>query len=584
LTQAARHNHAFVRGLLAAIMMLIAWVMAPGTARANAEINLRPHLCSVPPPAERAAQGRPRSSACEPVLKDRANAWTWVRLDNPRRLDPLPAGWHLLLPHRNIDSLRVVMTYRDGTEDRLARSNGALAVDWSPLGHASLRSPRPGTDVAALAIGYRSNKPGSALRYVTSVPGPVFERRASNFHLVIGLFLGTVGSALVYNLFIGAGRRHTFQRIYIVWGTLALLNGLLASGALAELWPGLSGPAGILANKLVLAALFASGTLFLLALIEDDILPSAMVRLGVATALAIGATGPLAMVEAWLPSGSVGKLTTLFTAANILVVAVVAMVAARRGSRAVWFYLAGWSPLLVFAMVLVAYEVGRVEHSQLIDLGGLLAISFESLVLSLAIADRFRRLQSQTEALERAQLAAGVDRAVLQKIANTDQLTGLGNRRVFDNAFEAAQRGEIDRLALILIDIDNFKDRLGHDGGDDILVSVAQHIRANVRAQDIVARLGGDEFAILLKGSDAHHVDRIVTELLAVQSRATPSPAGKVTFSVGAALFPDDSDDISQLYKNADLALYEAKRLGRARARRYSPVLSSRDQQRLLLS
>jgi GGDEF domain-containing protein len=57
-----------------------------------------------------------------------------------------------------------------------------------------------------------------------------------------------------------------------------------------------------------------------------------------------------------------------------------------------------------------------------------------------------------------------------------------------------------------------------------------------------------------------------------------------VTFSVGAALFPDDSDDISQLYKNADLALYEAKRLGRARARRYSPVLSSRDQQRLLLS
>jgi hypothetical protein len=238
LTQAARHNHAFVRGLGAAIMMLIAWVMAPGTARANAEISLRPHLCSVPPPAERAAQGRPRSSACEPVLKDRANAWTWVRLDNPRRLDPLPAGWHLLLPHRNIDSLRVVMTYRDGTEDRLARSNGALAVDWSPLGHASLRSPRPGTDVAALAIGYRSNKPGSALRYVTSVPGPVFERRASNFHLVIGLFLGTVGSALVYNLFIGAGRRHTFQRIYIVWGTLALLNGLLASGALAELWPG----------------------------------------------------------------------------------------------------------------------------------------------------------------------------------------------------------------------------------------------------------------------------------------------------------------------------------------------------------
>lgn len=438
--------------------------------------------------------------------------------------------------------------------------------------------------MATLVIGYKSNKANSALRYAKALPAPLFDRHAANFHLVIGLFLGTVGSALIYNLFIGAGLRHSFQRIYIVWSILALLNGLLAAGALNALWPALAGPAGILANKLVLAALFASGTLFLVALIEEKLLPPAVVRLAVVTAFAIGATGPLAALEPWLPFGIVGALTTVLTACNIAVIMAVAAVAARRGSRAVWFYLAGWSPILIFGLVLVGYEAGALPHSQIMDIGGLLAISFESVVLSLAIADRFRRLQHERDELERAQHVAAVDRAALQKVADTDQLTGLSNRRAFDEAFEAAKRGEIDRLALILIDVDYFKginDRLGHEAGDDLLAAVAQHLQASVRANDVVARLGGDEFAILLKGAQAQHVDQIIKELLAVQRHAAPSAVGEVTFSVGAALFPEDGDDPAQLYKNADLALYEAKRLGRARSQRYSPVLRSRDQHRL---
>jgi len=570
-----------------ASLAVIVGALASNTASANGPIDLRPHLCSAVPPDAGASQARQRHSTCGPVLAHNENSWTWVRLDDPRRLEGLAGGWHLLLPHRQLDAILVVITYRDGTVERIGRLNGALSVDWSPAGHASFVSSRAGSDVVALMIGYRSKNARSTLKYVKVASAPLFSHYAANFQLVVGLFLGAVGSALIYNLFIGVGARYAFQRVYTAWCILALMNGLLASGVLNGLWPALAGPVGILANKFVLAMLFACGTWFLLALLEDGILPRALVRIGVFAAVAIGATGPLAVIETVLPFGFVGQLTTLFTAINIVVVASIAVVAALRRSRTVWFYLAGWTPILIFGFLLVAYDVGVLAHSQLMDVGGMLAIAFESVVLSLAIADRFRLLQRERDELERAQHMAEADRAALQNVADTDQLTGLSNRRVFDETLAAARQGEIEKLALILIDVDRFKgvnDRFGHEAGDELLTQIAQQLSSNVRANDVVARLGGDEFAILLKGEDARHLDQIIKGLLAAQRHAAPSARGEVTFSIGAALFPDDDTNSARLYKNADLALYEAKRLGRARSHRYSPRLRSHDERRLSLA
>lgn len=331
----AERKYVSFRRILLAVLMIIGWLLSPSVVSAKAIINLRPHLCLALQPGEHLKQEQPSTSSCNPVWSDRANRWTRVQLDDPRRLDPLPAGWHMLLPHRNLDGVMVVIKYRDGKVERLTRPNGALSVDWSPGGHARFAPSRRGTDVASLSISYKSNRASSTIRYVKAVPAHIFEAHAANFNLVVGLFLGTVGSALIYNLFIGAGRRRTFQRIYIVWSILALLNGLLASGGLNELWPALAEPTGVLANKVVLAALFASGTLFFLALIEKDVLPQALIRLGLANALAMAATGPLWAIEPWMPFDTVGKLATLFTACNIAFIAAAASVAARGGSRAV---------------------------------------------------------------------------------------------------------------------------------------------------------------------------------------------------------------------------------------------------------
>jgi hypothetical protein len=383
--------------------MLVICMAVPGIASAQASIDLRPHLCSAPQPGKGSVAASSRAGDCDKALEAGSDGWVRSQLDDPRRLDALPAGWHLLLPHRQLDSVTVVITYRDGTNTRLARLDGALSVDWSPAGHAYFVSPRPGRDVVGVAVSYRAKSGRSALRYAKAVPAPVYERRVANFHLVVGLFLGTVGSALIYNLFVGVGGRYAFHRIYLVWGFLALLNGLLASGFLEPIWPALGGPAGIQANKLVLAALFACGTLFLVALIEPRILPRALIRLGVAASAAMAASGLAGAMETPLPAELARQVTSAVTALNMVVVVAVTVVAARRGSRAIWFYLAGWSPILIFGLLIIAYDMGVLPHSQLMDLGGMLAIAFESVILSLAIADRFRNLRRDRDDLERKQ-------------------------------------------------------------------------------------------------------------------------------------------------------------------------------------
>lgn len=569
------------RAVVIATLLSLYWVIGHTAASANTSVNLRPHLCFAPV-AEPGPHVKPQSVDCEGAPETSATGWTWSRLDDPRRLDALAAGWHLLLPHRKLDAVAVRITYRDGDTKRLVRLGGALAVDWSDQGHAYFVSPEAGRDVAVLDIGFRSKSGNSALRYVEAVSADTYARRAANFRLVVGFFIGTVGSALMYNLLIGAGMRPRFQCIYIIWSALALVNGLFVSGLLDAVWPPLTGEFGVSANKLAVAGLHASGTLFLLALVEPGILPSRILQLGRASAMMMALTGLIAVVE-WTHSiGLAGLLTPIFTVLNLVVIAAVAIVAVRRKSRVIWFYLLGWSPILVYGLFIVGHELRVVAFSEMLELGGMLAVAFESVVLSLAIADRFRHLQRDRNTFERAQHRAQAERAALQRVADTDQLTGLSNRRVFETTLEAAKRGEIDRLALILVDVDHFKsvnDRLGHEEGDELLCDVANQLRASVRGSDILVRLGGDEFAILVKGADARYVDHIIDGLVDVQRRAAPSAAGPVTFSIGAALLPDDDHDPERLYKNADLALYEAKRLGRARSHRYAPSLRSRDKE-----
>ncbi|MDG9875667.1 diguanylate cyclase [Pseudomonas juntendi] len=154
--------------------------------------------------------------------------------------------------------------------------------------------------------------------------------------------------------------------------------------------------------------------------------------------------------------------------------------------------------------------------------------------------------------------------------ASHDSLTGLPNRAFFEGRLSRSVRNaasQQDHMALLFLDSDHFKqinDTLGHAVGDEVLISVAERLRAQLREHDLVARLGGDEFAVLLTPlqtrRDAEHIaEKIVASMkLPVQLDSGRSVATSV--SVGIAYYPEDGADPASLLSAADAAMYQAKR------------------------
>ncbi len=160
----------------------------------------------------------------------------------------------------------------------------------------------------------------------------------------------------------------------------------------------------------------------------------------------------------------------------------------------------------------------------------------------------------------------------IRQLAHYDGLTGLPNRSLFferlGQALAQAQR-YAHQLGLLFVDLDGFKpvnDVHGHDVGDLVLKEVARRFQQCVRASDTVARIGGDEFVVLLPEVDGKSGIRSVAgKLLRVLDEPirVMDVSCVIGCSIGAALFPDHARDVDQLVKQADTAMYEAKRAGK---------------------
>jgi len=167
----------------------------------------------------------------------------------------------------------------------------------------------------------------------------------------------------------------------------------------------------------------------------------------------------------------------------------------------------------------------------------------------------------------------------LQVLSLTDGLTGLANRRRFDEAL-AEEWGRFRRsgqpFALLLLDIDLFKhynDRFGHQAGDDCLRAVAGVLRQSARRPgDLAARYGGEEMVLIVPNAEAREAESMAGNIRrAVEALGLPnpdSPMGRLTVSIGVAVIGrDEFGDPGELLRAADAAMYEAKRAGRGRVR-----------------
>jgi diguanylate cyclase (GGDEF)-like protein/PAS domain S-box-containing protein len=160
----------------------------------------------------------------------------------------------------------------------------------------------------------------------------------------------------------------------------------------------------------------------------------------------------------------------------------------------------------------------------------------------------------------------------LSWLAEHDSLTGLFNRRRFQQDLEQAiaiSRRYKRPGAILFVDLDQFKyinDTKGHQSGDALLKTVASNLSRLIRDTDVIARLGGDEFGILLRETNMDGAIRVSTDINAMLSRVAFTMEGrahKISASIGITLFPEHGTDPHDLLAYADLAMYQAKELGR---------------------
>jgi diguanylate cyclase (GGDEF)-like protein len=179
----------------------------------------------------------------------------------------------------------------------------------------------------------------------------------------------------------------------------------------------------------------------------------------------------------------------------------------------------------------------------------------------------------------------------------TDELTGLANRRALSEALAsdgaagdgaAVQRwsGWTDRIALLLVDLDSFKDineALGHEVGDQVLAEVGSRLRSALRSPQLIARLGGDEFAVVLPGASRESATRVAESLCAVLAEPVERDGHRlhVRASVGVATCLIPHDEPEDLLRQADVALNRAKAVGTS-LEVYDPARDLRTAQRLL--
>ncbi len=412
------------------------------------------------------------------------------------------------------------------------------------------------------------------------------ERMASISLLFIGIFISLAAANVFVFLFVR-------EKTYVIYSAMMLSNALFAAcyvhgSAWRWLWPFAS-----LADTPVQGSVIILEAIALLAFARTFLGTARLVpradRMATWSCSALIAIA--ALVCYVIPSAHVGPLAigrTIFLLSVVAFVVIVfwlGLAALRAGSVVARFFVASNGVVTLTAALVALANLTRHDAGTTANYAALMAgQALEGWLLFGALAYRLRRVigghtdEQQRRRVAQAELVAQAQALLeTQRLATTDALTGIGNRRNFDETLEREWERcarAVAPLSLLLLDIDCFKlfnDRYGHVEGDACLHRVAQAVRSCVkRPTDLCARYGGEEFAVILGNTEAAGARAIAEEIAqAVRALAIPhegSQAGCVSVSIGAAtVVPAPVIAASSLVTQADAALYQAKKEGRNR-------------------
>ncbi len=455
------------------------------------------------------------------------------------------------------DGQRIVFHYADGTTAETGYTS-KTAARFMSIG-AIFEIPVPPRSAALDGVYIETNRSAN-WRGVVMGAHLMPRSEAARLHgWLIGLYAGFAGlslALLAYNFALWRALHHPFQLAYCAMVGAMMGYTFTASGAALLAIDGLANNDRLRINYVLLTLAGLAGLRFIIEFFGRDIFSERLLR-----TIQIYSRSALVVALAFaVLAPTLGRLLDrLYFINGVILVGLLApilLAAWRARVRHFGLFLAAWSAPILVTAARTLHGLGLIGYSFWLDNGNLVALSVEALLSTMLIVARLRDL-----AVERDRARAGEISAL--RLANSDHLTGLLNRR----AFLAKAIGRKEPHRLMLIDIDRFKainDRMGHDAGDQVLRAIAEVLQAHRPADSLAVRLGGEEFALLVPTA---HQQACLPEAILAAIRAKPMPLDwKVTVSLGYADGRiHGEEDWRRLYRLADSALYRAKADGRDR-------------------
>ncbi|MCT2399247.1 diguanylate cyclase [Novosphingobium mangrovi (ex Huang et al. 2023)] len=526
-------------------------------------------------PTAAAAQGFPAGSVCTALAPPDVNAAALAR--STARWDCSGTRWKISGSKASL--VRIDMTGQTPPPDsvlttRLTRFNRLSLTAIGRDGTVSTREITPG-DLRFSTTGWKMRMPlpslkGDVAAYVLKVSGarhegllsdvriapPPDETSVGNAELVLAALCGMMLMPLVLNF----GFYRVLRQPFALWHALVvfamLVQTFVASG-LVNRFASLSIMEISVLSSASLSVASIAASQFIATLVEPGMLNRTQLQLlhamgpwmAVWTVYYLFAGGPL------LPSIAPAYYVAFLPFIATLVWSMAT--AARRGSRTVWFQIIGWTPLIGMALVRIGSLLGMADAPMSLMTTQHLSLSFEILLSTLGAADRFMAIKHERDrALTQAR--------VLESLAERDPLTGLYNRRGFEERYARLAKTGYDTMAVL--DLDHFKsvnDTRGHAVGDAVLRAVALALMPD--EDTIAVRLGGEEFLLLMRGADA--AERAERRRQSIPARIAAEISGlerPVTASMGLVTGAPPMR-FATLYTRCDELLYEAKSQGRNR-------------------
>ena len=404
--------------------------------------------------------------------------------------------------------------------------------------------------------------------YVWSQDG--LEGRINADSYFFGIIFGVLAAMLLTNLFFYTTLRDTAYLYYVVYVLGILLFEISLYGQW-DLWfklsPGINQRIPWIAAGFVstMAALFTRSFLHtrLLTPLYDKVL-KIFAGLGILE-IGLGLAGSHGLAsQTGHALGLIGPILALLIGFRAL----------RKGQSSARFFLMAWSVMAVAFFTMALKGLGLLPQALSSTLTLPLATAVESVLLSLALADRVRSLRRQREEAQQNERR-------FRQMSLTDELTQLYNKRFLDSRLQS----EVDHtmrsaqpLSVLVLDVDNlkeFNDTFGHATGDLVLITVAQVMRQRLRTSDFATRSGGDEFVVIMPDTGLEQArwaaERIRAGIYEHNFQLSQGPDVRATLSVGAAQHQGEESP-ARLLERADQAMYQAKQEGKNRVRESNSV------------